>query len=182
MPRQSDNNTRNYALLRRERKLPQLSCKLGPGHLMIPATNTSLGSIISSSVCVTVFDRKHKRGGACHFVRPKPPTGQKPTTLDGLAAITLLVKKFFETDTKLFNLVVGMYGGAYPEWARAGQKQLAQENVEIVRKWMKRKGLSITDEDVGGRRGRKLVYVTGTNEHAIFKTDAIRRTDWFPES
>jgi chemotaxis protein CheD len=42
------------------------------------------------------------------------------------------------------------------------------------------KQVRIISEDVGGRRGRKIVFNTTTNEIGVFKVDKLRKGDWYP--
>lgn len=178
--RHTDPRHLNFLPLRRPRDTPESQVMAAPGNVFVPRSSMAIAAVVSSSIVVTVYDPKIKRGGLCHFIRPRPPSRTTATALYGLSATLAILQEFINEGAIPKRLKVGMYGGACPEWATPQQRQIAQENIEIVREVMKRKGITIFDEDVGGSRGRKILFLTGSNEIAIIKTDAIRRTDWFP--
>jgi chemotaxis protein CheD len=53
-------------------------------------------------------------------------------------------------------------------------------NVSIAKQILKRQGVAVTSEDVGGTKGRKLVYNTETNEAVVLKVERLREEDWYP--
>jgi chemotaxis protein CheD len=73
---------------------------------------------------------------------------------------------------------MAIYGGAYhPE---KNNKDISRENIEIARKILSKNRISITSQDVGGEKGRKVVFNTTTNDVAILKVDRLRDMDWYP--
>jgi chemotaxis protein CheD len=50
----------------------------------------------------------------------------------------------------------------------------------IARKILAKERINITSEDVGGEKGRKIVFNTHTNEMAVIKVDKLRTVDWYP--
>jgi chemotaxis protein CheD len=50
----------------------------------------------------------------------------------------------------------------------------------MAKKILKKKGIPVVSEDVGGIKGRRLVYHTRTNEAIIMKTHRLRRGDYYP--
>ena len=45
---------------------------------------------------------------------------------------------------------------------------------------MNHKKIAIVSEDVGGRKGRKVVFNTNTNEIGVLKVEKLRVMDWYP--
>ncbi|RJO64826.1 MAG: hypothetical protein C4523_17480 [Myxococcales bacterium] len=179
--RQGDACHIDFAALRRERSAPGEQVVLAPGNVLIPATHVAVLTVVASSVAVTAYDAKLKRGGICHFVRAIPDPGRPLTPLYGLPAVAALIGHFLDQGATPETLRVGVYGGAYPEWAAAREREIARENVSVVIDVLKRKDIVPWDQDCAGNRGRKLIYMTGTNEIAVLKTDLVRKNDWFPE-
>jgi len=180
--RQGDPEDLDIVSLRKGMLLPETRVVLEVGNVMIPESNIALSAVVASSVFVTLYDSETKRGGAGMFLRAVPPEGQAATPLFGLPLCAALLRSFMSSGSKTETLTAGIFGGAWPEWANSAQREISRANVEVVRDVMRRKGIPIADEDTGGHRGRKLVYVTGTNEIAILRTERVRRTDWFPGS
>jgi len=154
---------------------------LPPGNLLIPDGNIAVAVVVASATVLTLFDTKLKKGGIGHFVRPRPEKGEKPTAIFGLPACIALIGEFIKLGSDIENIQAGIYGGAFPDWANAEQRKLSRENVDVVRDVMSKKNIKIIDEDVGGFRGRKIVYLTSSNDIAVVKTDAVRDTDWYPQ-
>jgi len=178
--RREDPLNKNFEHLRQGKGRPAETFLLEPGNVLIPESSLAVLTVIASSVVVTIFDVESKRGGLCHFIRPLPGDMQKSTPIFGLPAIAALVRGFVDMGACVKNLRAGIYGGAWPEWANAEQRKIARGNVEVCRDAISKKNILIQDEDVGGQRGRKVVYITGTDEVVIVKTDQIRQSDWFP--
>ena len=60
------------------------------------------------------------------------------------------------------------------------EEDIGPQNVQVARKILQQQGIPITSEDVGGGKGRKLIYNTGTNEAVVLKVDRLREEDWYP--
>ncbi len=178
--RKDDSNNLNFQNLRDEQNGPSETYILEPGNVLIPDSNIAVVTVIASSVVVTIYDVELRRGGVCHFIRPLPEEDQAPTPLFGLPAVVALMNGFISLGSDVKDLRANIYGGAWPAWANVRQREIARGNVEISRDAILKKKISIHDEDVGGRRGRKLIYLSGTDEVAIIKTTQVRKSDWFP--
>ena len=59
-------------------------------------------------------------------------------------------------------------------------EDIGPQNVQMARKIFQQPGILITSEDVGGGKGRKHIYKTGTNEAVVLKVDRLREEDWYP--
>jgi chemotaxis protein CheD len=60
------------------------------------------------------------------------------------------------------------------------EADIGPQNVQVARKILMRQRIPITSEDVGGNKGRKLIYNTSTNEAVVLKVDRLREEDWYP--
>ena len=78
-------------------------------------------------------------------------------------------KKYLETQ---------IFGGAYNP--AISPKDIGHENITIARKILAREGLRVVSEDVGGEKGRKIVFNCPANEIAVLKVDKLRKGDWYP--
>lgn len=149
----------DFSTLRGPRAQVEARVMLELGHLLIPRSHMAVGAIVTSTVVVTVFCKEETRGGLCHYAYPRPRSGAPATPMYGLPALAALLQGFVDAGP---SLRVGLYGGAHPEWADRSQRALARGNVEIAQQVMQRKGIPITELDVGGTSGRKLLFLTGT--------------------
>jgi chemotaxis protein CheD len=175
--RASDQGRVDWRRRRHAPHAPDERMFLPPGHLLVPAEPLGVGVVVTSTVLLTFYDPLLRRGGLCHFVRPRPVGAQRRTALFGTAAVPRLVAAFAGAERRL---LIGLYGGACPAWATGPQHKLAAANLALACELLQHHRLAPAEADVGGERARKLWYHTGTNELLVLKTSSVRRTDWFP--
>jgi len=170
----------DFGSLRSPRAEPQAQEVLAPGGLLVPDRSAAVAAVLGSSVVVTLFDPCTGLGGLCHYVRPRPGAGRPATASHGVAATRALLAVFAGRGASAADLLAGVYGGAAPEWASPAQRSVSGANVAVADEVLAAAGVTVGDRDVGGARGRKLLYLTGTNEVAVLRTPLIRRSDWYP--
>ena len=179
--RQDDPRQCDFEGLRQSAEPPDTRVVVKPGTVVIPEGSLGLFAVVGSAVAVTLHDPRTKRGGMAHFLRALPENGDPTTALYGLPACVALLRELLAAGTEPANLCAGIYGGAYPKDAPVKLREISRANVMVARDVMAKKGIPITDEDVGGHRGRKLLYFPASNEIAILRTDQIRKADWYEE-
>lgn len=151
---------------------------LKPGYIYTPDSPVSISTVLGSCVSVCIFDRKRKQGGMNHFRFPLTRDREKATADYGNVATLAMVAMMLDSGSKTKDLVAQIVGGANnPE---VSNQDIGRENVRIARKVLVGKKIRIISEDVGGTRGRKVVYNTANNELAVLKVDTIRKGDWVP--
>jgi len=151
---------------------------LEPGCIYIPERPVTISTVLGSAVAVCLHDRKQKIGGMCHFLYPRIPPGEKPTARYGNAAVAYLVRLFLEDGSKPRHLEAQIFGGALKP--QGSVENIGSANVQVARRILQRRHVRIASEDVGGRKGRKIVYNSAANEIAVLKADNLRREDWYP--
>ncbi len=159
---------------------PEVQLFLEPGHLLVSSSGLAVAAVVASALVVTLHDPSLRRGGLCHFLLPRPPPGRPPSPLFGVPALRALLQAFLAEGTDPARLRASLVGAACPGWADEGQRSVAAENLAVARAALASARVPIGDEDVGGSRGRKLCYLTRKDQLLVFKTDSIRRSDWFP--
>lgn len=151
---------------------------LQPGFIYVPSRPSVISTVLGSCVSVCIFDRKRKVGGMNHFQLPIAESRNKATPRYGNVATYALIKIFLNDGSKLKHLEAQIFGGAFnPE---ISPTDVGKDNIKIARRVLMKHKISVISEDVGGRRGRKIVFNTGTNEVAVLKVERLRRGDWFP--
>ena len=78
------------------------------------------------------------------------------------------------------HLEAQIFGGAAPPDGQGKSADVGRENVDVARKMLQRNKVRIVSEDVGGNKGRKLVYNSLNNEVLVIRVDTIRKSDWYP--
>ena len=151
---------------------------LEPGYIFVATNPTSISTVLGSCVSVCLYDRKRKTGGMNHYRLPCIREKNIATANYGNVAIITLIRMMIHDGSKLKHLEAQIFGGAYNP--SVSKKDIGRENILIAKKTLARERIHITSEDVGGRKGRKIVFNTDTNEIVVLKVDRLRLSDWYP--
>ncbi|MBI9074778.1 MAG: chemotaxis protein CheD [Desulfatibacillum sp.] len=151
---------------------------LRPAYIFVPSKPTLISTVLGTCVAVSLFDKKRRIGGMSHFKYPRISDPQKATAHFGNVAIPALINMLVESGSRVRHLEAQIFGGAYnSEFSR---EDVGQENVELARLVLQKKGVKVVSEDVGGAMGRKLVFHSQKNETAVMKVERLRPADWYP--
>ncbi len=151
-----------------------------PGYIYLPTEPTNLYAVLGSCVSVCIWDKKLKIGGMNHFLYPSAPSSSKSTSQYGNVATVRLIQMLEKAGARTSSLFAQIIGGAIPPFPTKN-KNIGEENVEIARKILKRKGIKVVSEDVGGTMGRKIVFNSYTGHLMVLKVYQIRKDDWILE-
>jgi len=151
---------------------------LKPGYIYLPMRPTVVSTVLGSCVTVVLWDRKRKRGGINHFQLPHCRKAEKTTARYGDASTLMLIRMMIQDGSKRKHLEAQIFGGAYNK--EISSKDIGLENIRIARKVLARYGIRIVSEDVGGERGRKIIFDAVLNEVAVLKVERLREGDWHP--
>ena len=152
---------------------------LEPGYVCLPYEPMYLASVIASGVAVTIFDTENNRGGMCVYTHPKRVDNQSTPSFAAPSIISL-VSMFGDTKEACQNLEAHICGGAIDENSDYYIPGLSEENISVGKEILEKYNIDITSQDVGGKKGRKVVFHTGTGEIVIAKVSNVRKTDWYP--
>ncbi len=113
-----------------------------------------------------------------HFQLPSVGTSEDATARYGNVAMLTLIGMMVDDGSRMKHLEAQIFGGAYNP--NVSDNDVGKDNIQIARKILIKKGVRIVSEDVGGEKGRKIVFDTHTNEVAIIKVEQLRKSDWHP--
>jgi chemotaxis protein CheD len=136
-----------------------------------------ISAVLGTCVAVCLHDRRLKIGGMNHFLYPKSGFFGSISNDYGDVAIPALIDKLRRLGSRVQDLEAQIFGGGDTDFSRGAT---GEKNVKIARKILKKNGIAIVSEDVGGRKGRRVIFHTGTNESLVMKTHRIRRGDYYP--
>ncbi|MDR2199557.1 MAG: chemotaxis protein CheD [Deltaproteobacteria bacterium] len=151
---------------------------LVPGGVFSSNNQAMISAVLGTCVAVCLHDRRLKIGGMNHFLYPKRGFFGSPSAEYGDYAIQQLITKLIRMGSRMEDLEAQIFGGASVPGAR--DSKTGGKNVNIARKILKKKGIPVVSEDVGGLKGRRLIFHTGTNEAIVMKTHRVRRGDYYP--
>lgn len=151
---------------------------LKPGYIFLPSRAVVISAVLGSSVSVCLYDRKRKVGGMNHFKLPYIRKKELATAIYGNVATLALIRMMFEDGTKIKHLEAQIFGGAHN--SKLCPENIGRENILIARKVLARKRIPVVSEDVGGEKGRKVIFSTHNNEIAVLRAEQLRISDWYP--
>lgn len=153
---------------------------LRPGYIYVPQSATMISTVLGSCVSVCLWDKKRGFGGVNHFLYPLTRDPARATARYGNVATKALIRIFLEEGSSLKHLEAQIFGGSALAESSPEAAQISRENIAIARHVLQRSKISIVSEDVGGNKGRKLVYNSYTNEVLVIRPENIRQSDWYP--
>lgn len=115
-----------------------------------------------------------------HFLYPITRDPDAATAQYGNVGVKALLRLLLEEESRTEDLEAQIFGGASLPNGSDEMLTIGLQNLDVSRQILKRKGIPIVSEDVGGTKGRKVVYNNFTNEVAVFRVDKLRESDWYP--
>jgi chemotaxis protein CheD len=132
---------------------------LHPGQIYVATEPAVVNTILGSCVSVCLWSPELGIGGINHYLLP---TGLKtsPAALRyGNVAIEQLVERLLRAGSRLGGLQAKVFGGACVLDAMRGKgSHLGTKNAEIAASSLAAVGIPVMASDLGGNRGRKLVF------------------------
>jgi chemotaxis protein CheD len=142
-----------------ERRILRKQFYLHPGKIFASAEPTAVTTILGSCVAVCLWDPAVATGGVAHFVLPRGAGDQASALRYGNVAVPQLVQRLIDLGCSIDRLRAKLFGGAcvIAAFQRVGG-QLGLGNAESARGLLAAAGVPVLVEDLGGRRGRKLIF------------------------
>ena len=134
---------------------------LHPGQLYASGESALVTTILGSCVALCIWDPTNRIGGINHFLLPVGGSDMLRSPRFGTVAIPDLIKKILQLGANPKMLHAKVFGGANViEAFRDRENHLGTQNVRIARELLQAEAIPIVSEDVGGQRGRKLIFCT----------------------
>ena len=148
------------------------SVYLHPGQLVASKESCVVTTILGSCVSVCVFDPDRRVGGMNHFVLPESLDPSVSSARFAEAAHDDLLSWVLDLGGRGESLRAKLFGGAFilsqfgetEEPGPARDAPLGLRNVAAARQLLREAGIPILAEDIGGRRGRKVVFHTESGD------------------
>ena len=154
---------------------------LQPGQLHLARNPTNLQTILGSCVGVTFWSERFGAGALCHGVLPRCP---QPWPFNATASeghryvdfsIRELIRRFDALGVRRQELQVKVFGGAdvLPiQPARISKPTVGGLNARVALEVLEEEGMIVLASDLGGIRGRRIQFNTGTGEVFVHKLGA----------
>ena len=125
-----------------------------------PSILTSRG--LGSCVAVVLYDPITKIGGMAHILLPNSGISEKVGNSCKFAdrAVELLLKKLLNLGAKKDNIEAKIAGGAqvFKIPSKKAFFKIGEQNIAEVRRQLRRLGIKLVAEDVGGNHGRSVHF------------------------
>lgn len=131
---------------------------LHAGQLHVASVPTAITTVLGSCVAVCLHDPIAKVGGMNHFLLPLH-VDREHSPRFGTVAVPQLVDAVIRAGASRGALVAKVFGGASVIGAMARGRRLGDENALLALRLLEEARIPVLDKDVGGSRGRKLVFV-----------------------
>ncbi len=138
---------------------------LKPGEVIISKNPILVSTILGSCIAVTMFGTGKKIGAICHAMYPSNPTGDVNVQYVD-SAIRYIFDKMIEYNGKS-DIIVKLFGGAKVlTGGEYGEDRMAigEQNISQAKRTLAELGLAIANSDIGGLRGRKLLFSIKTGD------------------
>jgi chemotaxis protein CheD len=159
--------------------LPDLN--LQPGELYLARSPSILRTILGSCVGVTFWSKRIAAGALCHGVLPRCPA-TRPANFDISEGhryvdfcIRYLAQQFDAIGARRQEVEVKVFGGAdvLPmEGIRADRPTVGAQNCKVAVEVLAEEGFTVSAADLGGVRGRRIHFHTGTGEVLLHRLAA----------
>ena len=143
-----------------------------PGECVLTSEPLRVVAVLGSCVAVTFHDPESRLSAMCHALFPSRRRGGRQAECDSPyrfvdEAVSRLVERLERHGVPRARLEVKVFGGSEsaPQVRRpAAGALLGRGNVKAAFDVAQERGLRVDASDVGGRRGRTLVFFTCTGE------------------
>ena len=159
--------------------LPDLD--LQPGELYLARSPAILRTILGSCVGVTFWSARLGAGALCHGVLPRCPY-VKPATFNEAEghryvdfSIRYLAQQFDNLGARRQEVEVKLFGGAdvLPvDRTLTGRATVGAQNCQAAVEALAEEGFTVSASDLGGVRGRRIHFHTGTGEVLLHRLAA----------
>jgi len=138
---------------------------LKPGDLKTSSGPSKFTTVLGSCISVCLYDRSSHKAGMTHFIFPEDRKSED-TDYFGDTSTVHLIEYMLKNGSRTEDLVASIVGGA-SSFSMKYSESAGQKNIKIAKKILGEWGIRIKFEVTGGCHGRKVVYLTDTNEFQI---------------
>lgn len=134
---------------------------LHPGMVFTSPQAHAVTTILGSCIAVCLWDPIAGMGGINHFLLPHWNGEGQASTRYGDIAIAELIRRATANGCDRRHLQAKLVGGACVLDAFQHRRtHLGVQNSDLAKQILRQEGIPLVSEDIGGRKGRKLIFHT----------------------
>jgi chemotaxis protein CheD len=121
-------------------------------------SSTVISTVLGSCVAVCLYDTKNKIGGMNHYLLPFWNGNGLQSPQFGNISIPKLIKSMYQKGAEKRFLQAKVFGGASFVSMQSKNMMIGEKNILVAQEILKKYKIAIVAGDVGGERGRKIVF------------------------
>jgi len=144
---------------------------VGVGEYKIACGDSGLSTWgLGSCVAIIIYDSAARIGGLAHALLPEPRDGARWSAKYASIAVKLIVRRMTAVGASRESLEAVLVGGAniIPKLTI----NTGMRNVDAAKRALKELGVKLVGEDVGGSRGRNVVFMVSEGVVLVSYTSA----------
>jgi chemotaxis protein CheD len=131
---------------------------LHPGRIFVSAEPSTVRMVLGSCVAVCLWDPLRRTGGANHYLLPYRGSDSAEF---GDVAIQRLIENLLGLGCSRASITAKLFGGSCVlEALQKKDTHVGTRNVALARTILASHGIPIVAHDVGGQRGRRVIFQT----------------------
>jgi len=142
---------------------------LKPGEMVVSSEPMVITTLLGSCVAVTMFNPRLRLGAICHALLPSCRREQSCRHHDSgkyvECAVALMLEELQLRGVLESEIEAKLFGGSDMfDPVDGGRLSVGRQNIEMALKVLEASSLRILTRDLGGPRGRKIIFHTHTGE------------------
>ena len=168
-----------------DRHLGMTATKIHPGQWYATAADEVIVTVLGSCVSACIRATDLRSGGMNHFMLPEGPRGtpggwESAATSTAMRygnhAMECLVNALVRRGGERRRMEVKLFGGGR---VLAAMTDIGAQNIEFVRTWLEREGMTVSAEDVGDVYPRKVYYFPTTGRVMVRRITRLHNATLF---
>ena len=132
-----------------------------PGKLFAAAQPFAITTILGSGIALCLWDSALCIGGANHVMLAEGPEESDNATRYANVAHPALLQRLIDLGAEIKTIEAKVFGGSLPNCSFGNDKShLGDLNLQATMDFLRKQKIRVVQTDVGGTRGRKLVFHT----------------------
>ncbi len=144
-----------------------------PGEYYACKDDRIIATLLGSCVAVCLRDEATGVCGMNHIMLPgdfrSTDIFADPTGRYGMFAMELLLGEMIKLGCSRDSLTAKIFGGGHVLSALSANNSVSEANIKFTKAFLNMEGIRIIGEDLGGRLGRKIMFMTKSGEVFVKK-------------
>ncbi|GMT42166.1 MAG: hypothetical protein IEMM0002_0577 [bacterium] len=130
-----------------------------PGEIAMSRQPATIATLLGSCVAICLYNAKLQAGGMNHFMLPSG-NNMEVKGKYGDYASEKLIEMMLRLDSDIHKLEASLYGGGAVVGHLSSGEGIGLKNIVMAQSVLKRYGIRIKKQEVGGNNGRKIFFDT----------------------